>query len=280
MAKFCQKCGKKLSFFASGILCRDCEIARKAELSRIETELAAELSKVEKEILTSKDITEQQVGLLKKQDKNSLLKLYSNVYNQFIADKELEEQEIKTLRKIQGAFSLTDEDVKFDERVRPYIYVNAIRKEGKLPLVDLKIEGGSPVILKKGEIIHFAGEATLKELKSVRLGYEGGSHGVSFRIAKGVSYRVGAHRGHIVREERLIETSRGVCIITNQRLFLHPFREHKPVSIPLNKILSYQCFSNGVEVYKEGREKGYFFALGKSGSVEILGLCLGHLLGQ
>jgi ribosomal protein S14 len=39
MAKFCQKCGRKLSFFASGVLCRDCEIARKAELYKTEKEI-------------------------------------------------------------------------------------------------------------------------------------------------------------------------------------------------------------------------------------------------
>lgn len=280
MAKFCQKCGKKLSFFARGVLCKDCEIARKAELARIEAELSAELYKVEKEILATKDVTDHQLELLKKQDKNSLLKLYSNLYEQFESDKELEEEEIKTLQKIQEAFNLTNEDVKFDERIRPYIYVNTIRKEGILPTVNLQIEGGSPVVLKKGEIVHFADSAVLKELKSVSLGYSGGLRGISFPIAKGIRYRVGAHRGHIVKEDRFVETSRGVLIITNQRLFLHPFPGHKPLSIPLNKILSYQCFNNGIEVYKEGREKGYFLAVGKSGSVEIFGLCLSYLLGR
>ncbi len=149
-----------------------------------------------------------------------------------------------------------------------------------MPTINLKIERGTPVVFKKGEVVHFADSCILKELKSVSLGYSGGSHGVSFRIAKGISYRVGAHRGHIVKEDRFVETSRGVLLITNQRLFLHPFAGHKPLSIPLNKILSYQCFNNGIEVYKEGREKGYFFAMDKSGSVELFGLCLGHLLGQ
>lgn len=269
MAKFCKNCGKKLSFFTSETLCKECKIAYESELS-----------KVENEILATKNITKQQLELLKKQDKNALLKLYSKVYDQFESDKELEEEEINTMLKIQEAFNLTNEDVKFDERVRPYIYVNTIRKEGTLPTINLQIEGGSPVVLKKGEVVHFVDRSILKELKSVSLGYSGGSHGVSFRIAKGISYRVGAHRGHIVKEDRFIATSRGVLLITNQRLFLHPFPGYKPISIPLNKILSYQCFNNGIEVYKEGKEKGYFFAIGKSGSVEIFGLCLGHLLGQ
>ena len=272
LAKFCKNCGKKLPLLTSltsEILCKDCKIAYESELS-----------KVEDEILAKKNVTGQQLELLKKHDKQSLLKLYLGIYERFEDDKELEDEEIKTLQKIQDTFNLTNEDIKFDERVRPYIFVNMIKKEGKLPSVDLRLEGGGKVILKKGEIVHFADSAVLKELKSVSLGYSGGSHGISFPIAKGIRYRVGAHRGHIVKEDRFVETSRGVLINTNQRLFLQPFAGHKPVSIPLNKILSYQCFNNGIEVYKEGREKGYFFAVGKSGSVELFGLCLGHLLGQ
>lgn len=269
MAKLCKNCGKKLSLFATGTLCKECKISYESEVSEIE-----------KEILSTTNVTEQQIELLKKQDKQSLLKFYSRIYDQFEADKELEDEEIKTLQKVQEAFSLTNEDIKFDERIRPYIYVNTIKKEGKLPSVDLRIEGGGQVILKRGEVVHFADSTALKELKSVSLGYRGGSHGISFRITKGVRYRVGAHRGHIVKEDRFVETSRGVLIITNQRLFLHPSPGHKPLSIPLNKILSYQCFNNGIELYKEGREKGYFFAIDKSSSVELFGLCLGHLLVQ
>ncbi len=96
-------------------------------------------------------------------------------------------------------------------------------------------------------------------MKTINLGYRGGSQGVSIPIVKGVRYRVGSHRGHIVKEDKLVETSQGVLIVTNKRLFLHPFPGHKPVSIPVNKILSYSCYRNGLEVYKEGRWKGGSF---------------------
>jgi uncharacterized tellurite resistance protein B-like protein len=280
MAKFCSNCGKKLSLFASETLCKECKAAQKAEIALKEAELYAELEKVLKEITDSKDITEGQIALLKGKDKESLIGLYSEVYDAFEADKELDETEISTLKKIQDAFDLSNDDVDFDELVRPYIYVSSVKKDGTLPTVNLRIEGGSPVILRKGEIVHFANNAVLKEVKSVSLGYSGGSHGVSFPIGGGIRYRVGGYRGHVVREDRLLETSRGVLIISNQRLLLHPSGGHKPVSIPLNKILSYQCFENGIEVYKEGREKGYFFLIDKGGSVETFGLCIGHLLKQ
>lgn len=153
----------------------------------------------------------------------------------------------------------------------------SIRQEDNLPTVNLDITGSSNPILKKGEIIHSANIAKLKEMRSVSLGYSGSSQGVSIRICKGVRYRAGSHRGHVIRETKLVDTSSGAFIITNQRLLLHPSPGNKAVSIPLSKILSFQCYDNYVEVYKEGREKGYFFAMDNP-SVEISGICLGHLL--
>ena len=291
MAKVCQTCGKKLSFFSGGTLCKECVSVQAAEIAKRKAELSAEIAKrkaelsnevgtVKTEIIKNRDITVQQTELLKKQDKKTLINLYSELLEDFEADNELDESEINTLKKIQDAFGLSNKDVKFEDRVRPYIYVYCIKKEGTLPTMNPIIEGASPVILKKGEVVHFADAATLKELRSVSLGYSGGSHGISFPLGGGVRYRAGAHRGHIKKEDRLVETSRGALIISNQRLFLHPAPSNKPISIPLKKILSYQCFGNGIDVYKEGREKGYFFSIDRSGSVELFGLCLGHLLGQ
>jgi hypothetical protein len=280
MAKFCSNCGKKLSLFTSETLCKECKAAQKTEIAMKQVELYTELRNMQNEIVKNKDITQQQIELLKKQDKKSLIDLYSKVYEAFEANKELDESEINTLKRIQDTFNLSNDDVNFDDRVKPYIYVYSVKKEGTLPTINLRIEGGSPVILKKDEVVHFADNAVLKEVKSVSLGYSGGSQGVSFPIGGGIRYRVGATRGHIVREDRLLETSSGALLISNQRLFLHPSPGHKPLSIPLNKILSYQCFENGIEVYKEGREKGYFFSIDKSSSVELFGLCMGHLLRQ
>jgi len=51
------------------------------------------------------------------------------------------------------------------------------------------------------------------------------------------------------------------------------------VSIPFNKVLSYNCYNNGIEVCKERHENGYFFSVKDSRAVELFGLCLGFLLG-
>jgi hypothetical protein len=159
----------------------------------------------------------------------------------------------------------------------PYVFVGHVRKTNQLPIT--KVELDVPVVFKQGEFAHYAAASILRESRVVNEGYQGGSRGVSIRITKGVYYRVGAHRGHVIKESQLVQTSAGVLVVTNQRLFLVPSSGNKPVTIPLNKIHFYRCSENALEVYKEGREKGLFFIM-SPGDVEIFGICLGTLLQQ
>ena len=245
MANFCPNCGMKLSFLKrhdADTLCNECSQAR---INTRHTQFAA----LEQAIAASRTATPEQLALLKTFDHKTVLDLYFRLYNTFGADKELDERDIAPLIVVQQAGGLTNEEVRFDELVRPYAYVSAIRTEGKLPAIHLTVEGAGPVILHKGEVVHYAHEATLNEKKRFNLGYRK-------------------------------QTSAGVLVVTNQRIVLQPAPGNKPVSIPLNKVLSCNCHDNGVEVYKEDREKGYFFSVKDSGAVELFGICLGFLLGS
>lgn len=76
---------------------------------------------------------------------------------------------------------------------------------------------GHDLMLKAGETCHYYGEATSIKCKNVVTGYSGGSSGVSVRIAKGVSYRVGQQKSAPVRgtvEERYP----GFLAVTNKRV--------------------------------------------------------------
>ncbi len=291
----CIDCGKKLGFFERGNRCKNCKSIFEAEQTKLrkieqekkeqlEQERIKQLSEIENYIINNCNISEDHSKFLKTWNKRNLLDLYNRVYNNFEKDHELNEKELVILGNLQEICGLSNDDIEFNERIRPYHYALMIREKHSLPKVNLNVGTGAPVILKKGEIIHFVDSdgTTLKETRMIKLGYSGGSHGVSFPIPglKGFRYRVGSHRGHIMKEEKLVKTSGGFLIITNERLFLYPAPGNKPVSIPLKKIISYNAYNNGLEVYKEGREKGYFFAMGKSGSVELAGLCLSFLLGQ
>jgi hypothetical protein len=132
-------------------------------------------------------------------------------------------------------------------------------------------------IMKKGETAHYRTATVLKEI-----GYSGARHGVSIPLPIKVGgfpvrYRVGQSRGHIVKHDELLETSRGDLIVSNQRLFLNPFAGHKPLSVPLAKIASFHVYENGLEVWQDGKERPYLFVLDATAS-EICGLCLSKML--
>lgn len=283
MAKYCSKCGVKLPLLSSlgSSLCKDCNTKMKNDDAQKKAELNNERTTIMQDIIERKTIEDEQVEKLKKQTKKELILLYNNVFSNFESDGELEKSELETLQTIKSSFDLSNEDVDFEKRVMPYHYVYLIRHENKLPTIKLAYEDNvSPVVLKKGEEIHFTTPALLKEMKTINLGYQGGSNGVSIRVMKGVSYRVGSSRGSVKKVEKLVETSHGNLLLTNKRVFLHPAANCKPVSIPLDKVLAYNCFKNGVEIYKEGREKGYFIQTMNEGATEIIGMSLGFLLEQ
>ncbi len=270
----CVRCGKRMSFWAYFLgksICNDCLNKEKLVLYQIEEQIKSHRNFA---------FQTEQIEFVKRQSKSYRVNLYMMLYKIYEEDHELTEEEIAELKKMQDALELTDEDVRYDDLIRPYLFIRYIRATNQLPELDLVEIEGSQIVLQKNEKVHFYFPVILKEQRVVNLGYRGSSQGVSFQITKGVRYRVGTHQGRVVKQEMLVETSRGILIITNQRVLLQPFVGFKPVSIPLKKIISYQCYQDCISIYKDGREKGYFFYCPKMGYIEIAGICLGFLLGN
>lgn len=265
MSKQCVMCDEKMGFFSRGDLCKNC------------APHFSEWSSIKENITTLPTLNDQQLESLRKFGKVPLTKLYDQLYYNLESDKELDGNELATLKKVQDRFSLSNVDIKYVDRILPYIYVNKLRRTGVLPVVDPTNIVGTPILLKNNEVVHLSCPATLKEIRVVNLGYAGGSHGYSIRIAKGISYRVGSYRGHALKEERWVPISSGHLVITNQRIMLVPSAGGKQVNVALDKINFYRCYANGLQMYKEGREKGFFFDM-EYGYIEIAGIILGQLV--
>jgi hypothetical protein len=84
----------------------------------------------------------------------------------------------------------------------------------------LPIRSNVPMALKKGEEFLYRLESiSLIESRSNGSTYQGGSRGVSVRVMKGVSYRVGASKGQFVKNpESLQVIDTGAATFTNQRI--------------------------------------------------------------
>lgn len=83
--------------------------------------------------------------------------------------------------------------------------------DDELPVVQ------SNLMLADGETCHYCGQATFVKTKNVVVGYSGGSRGASIRIAKGMSYRIGAQKASPIRGD-VQERTVGVLSITNKRV--------------------------------------------------------------
>jgi hypothetical protein len=267
MAKICKECGKNLPLFATSFLCKDC--------SKLFDEKYTE---IKNGVLKNFDIKEEQANYLKdKFGKDARLNFFNEIYNTLASEKELKRNELEFLVKIKDSLALSDKDIGFNEKIKPYIYVDFIKERKELP--DFKLETfGFNIILKNGEKVHFADATILKEIKIKNLGYSGGRSGVSFKITRDAAYLAGTHREITVNEDKLLQTSKGVLIITSKRLLLNPLPGNRPLSIPLEQVLTYQGYQNGIEIYREDTKRGLFFEIASIGSVEIFGICLSFLL--
>jgi hypothetical protein len=114
----------------------------------------------------------------------------------------------------------------------------------------------APVMLKPGEQCCFSAPAIWAQLKSVktRVGYSGFS--TSFRIAKGVSYRIGTVKPQYNVTEEMKQLSGGTLYITNKRLFLDG--DGQSTTITFNRILNVEPIGEGLEVSKTSGQNDFF----------------------
>ena len=114
------------------------------------------------------------------------------------------------------------------------------------------LEDGVPAglvqtVLKKGEVAIDSVPAKLLEYRSGGSSYQGGSQGVSIRIAKGLSYRVGSNRGQLVRNpEQLQVIDNGDATFTNQRVVFGGQSQTREWSF--DKLVDFNAGDNGTQV--------------------------------
>jgi hypothetical protein len=92
----------------------------------------------------------------------------------------------------------------------------------------------------------------LSEPRAVRTGTYGGP---SFRVAKGVYFRVGGFKSQSHDEIKNID--QGIFTLTNIRLVFSGSK--RTISIPLSKIISIEPYSDAIALRREGKEKTQYF---------------------
>jgi hypothetical protein len=118
-------------------------------------------------------------------------------------------------------------------------------ESGQLPVLQ-----NPGISMQRGETPHFIFDnVQFLQERVLRTYYQGGSSGVSIRIMRGVSYRVGAHRGERVSETGLVHLDTGRLIMTSKRIiFSGPSRGF---TLPIAKIVNVAAYSNGASITRD-----------------------------
>ena len=167
------------------------------------------------------------------------VKAYEIAFKAAKADGLVTHEEEAELQRVQTALSIPEKDIRRTKRELARLRLITEIQRGNLPKVSVP-----SLILQKAEEAHWSEPASLIEERVVGLRYVGSSQGISFRIAKGVTYRVGASRGQLVVDKANVPVSTGDLVLTNKRVVFRG--DKKSFNYRLDKLLDVQLFAEGL----------------------------------
>ncbi|HRE13437.1 MAG TPA: hypothetical protein PLD37_04495 [Usitatibacteraceae bacterium] len=231
---------------------------------------AAEDGKLTEEEIEQLQSQFKALGLTRNDVKGVRVQAYQAALRSAKADGVVTELEVAELAKLQHFLMIPEVEVaKSKKELMRLRLLNEIQ-QGNIPTISI-----NNVILQKAEKPYWSEAGSILEERVVNRRYEGGSQGVSIRIAKGLTYRVGAHRGHLVSDTAVLPVSSGDLIITNRRVIFRG--DSKSFNIRLDKLLEMKLFGDGIRLTDE-KGKPRIVKFNEEGNSEIVGAILSHAI--
>lgn len=224
--------------------------------------------------LTQEEIFElernkEKFGISDEEIKKFKIDTYLSAFHATKADGIITSEEEDELKKIQEYLKIPDESIiTSKEELSKLRLLNEIQN-GNIPEVQI-----FNLIKQKGEKAYWSESGNILEEKVIKRGYVGSSQGVSFRIMKGVSYRIGSQKGQLVTETGILPISAGDFVITNKRIIFRG--DCKSFAIRLDKILDVQCYSDGIKLFENNKSKPRLMQFHKGGNGDIVGSILSY----
>lgn len=179
-----------------------------------------------------------------------LIKSWENSVEQFLEDGILDVTEEKRLVEFKERFTLTQSDLDKNGALTKITKAAVLRDilNGEIPQ-RMSVNGHLSINLQKGEQVVWAFPGSKYLEDKTRRQFVGSSHSVSFRVMKGVYYRVGAFKGHAVENIERVHIDTGMVVVTNMNIyFVGP---KKSLRLPYSKIVSFESYNNGIGVMRD-----------------------------
>ncbi|HSV14513.1 MAG TPA: hypothetical protein VLI90_09645 [Tepidisphaeraceae bacterium] len=175
------------------------------------------------------------------------VRVYQHLITEVSADQIITPQERHVMAMTREMLRLSDADVgSLEQELNRREVIWSIQR-GELPTIN------SPVALQKNEVARFAFYGVeFHQERVVSRKCVGSSEGYSIRIAKGVTYRAGSHRGRYVNRTALVPVGIGQLVLTSKRLI---FAGTSGFSVPFIKILQLTAYADGFAITKDSTAK-------------------------
>lgn len=217
--------------------------------------------------ITKLDKQKEELGLSEKDIKGISADAYAAALTATKMDGKITQSEVEELEKIQNYLGLDDREISNKKEELTRLRLLTEIQEGNIPTLI-----ATNIVTQKDEKIYWIETSSLLEESVVNRRYAGGSRGVSFRIVKGVNYRIGGHKGHYEVDKENVEVSSGKLIITNKRIIFSG--DKKSFSTGLDKIIDISLFTNGLRFSEINKNKPRLIKFEKKENQEILGAIL------
>lgn len=231
---------------------------------------AAADGKITNEEIKELDGMKTTLGLSEEDVRAMKAEVFTTAFAAAKADAKVTKDEERELMDIQKYLGLDDDEIAHNKKELARLRLLNEIQQGNMPAAPQLTN----VVTLKGETVYWIEPAILAEEKVVSRRYEGGSSGVSFRIMKGVSYRVGGHRGHLVADTAIVAVSKGDLILTSKRVIFRG--DNKSFATKLEKLLDIQLFRNGFQFTENNKSKPRLMKFVQEGNHDIIGAVLSY----
>lgn len=107
-----------------------------------------------------------------------------------------------------------------------------------------------PIILSQGEQAIWVYDNVTMYQEKITREWVGRYNGISYRVMKGVYYRIGGSKGHPVERSSMEKMGVGILILTNKNICFHT--NSRSIKIPYKKLAGMTSYSDGIEIHQDG----------------------------